>query len=367
MKFKYLFLVLLPFSLMACQSTLPKTDSVESVQTETIEQQLTAYNWTYQNSQATQPLSLHFGTDHRLSIQTGCNAQGGTWNIEGQQLLTSSLISTMKACQTDLMKQEQWSAAVFNEAKNKIEISTASQQAVLTLTDKQGQKHVFQGDKVMNTTALTNYTWTYQPQGSPRPIVLSFSQDRLSIDTGCNRQSTSLNIQPHQFTTSALVSTQMACDAVLMKQEQLSSSIFQKRTIPFEMNLADPQQPTLTLTDAQGQSYTFAGKMTPEAQYQSQAETIFLEISPETKSCTGVAPQTCLQVREIKYNEQGVKTQVDKDWTLFYDNIEGFQHDPNQRVIVRVKRYERKTPAADQSKYVYIHDMTVEQEQLQHR
>lgn len=54
-------------------------------------------------------------------------------------------------------------------------------------------------------------------------------------------------------------------------------------------------------------------------------------------------PQTCLQVREIKYDNKGIKTQVDKDWTLFYDQIEGYQHRDDQRVIIRVKRYERKT------------------------
>ncbi len=57
----------------------------------------------------------------------------------------------------------------------------------------------------------------------------------------------------------------------------------------------------------------FTGKQTAESKYQSQAETVFLEISPETKTCSaGVARMECLQVREIKYAENGVKTQVDK-------------------------------------------------------
>lgn len=45
---------------------------------------------------------------------------------------------------------------------------------------------------------------------------------------------------------------------------------------------------------------------------------------------------------------------------LFYDQIEGYQHNPAERQIIRIKRYEIKNPAADQSKYAYIHDMTVE-------
>jgi hypothetical protein len=60
--------------------------------------------------------------------------------------------------------------------------------------------------------------------------------------------------------------------------------------------------------------------------------------------------------------KKGLKTQVDKDWTLFYDQIEGFKHTPAERQIIRVKRFERKNPAADQSKYAYIFDMSVERE-----
>ena len=364
MKLKYLFLALLPFSLMACQSIQPHQKQPHVSQQADTEQQLSAYSWTYQNSQASKPLVINFIDNHQLSIQTGCNGQGGSWKIEEGKLVTSHLISTMMACQSDLMKQEQLSSSIFNEARSNFDISLANGQAILTITDTKGQKHVFKGSKMLEHSALTSYNWTYQPEGSKEPILLNFSNDRIGIDSGCNRQGTSWKIENGQLLTGDLVSTQMACDPVLMKQEQFSSSLFQKRSIPFELNLANPAQPTLILKDTQGQSYTFKGNMTPEAQYQSQGETIFLEIAPETKSCTGVAPQTCLQVREIKYDDKGMKTQVDKDWTLFYDHIEGFKHDPNQRVIVRVKRYERKNIAADQSKYAYVHDMTVEQETI---
>lgn len=208
---------------------------------------------------------------------------------------------------------------------------------------------------------LAAYQWSYQPQGTDKPLVLNFNdQQRLSIATGCNTQGTSWKIEKGQIVTADLMSTMMACSPKLMKQEQFSSSLFAKRTIPFVLNIQDVNKPTLTLIDATGQKIVFEGKMTPETQYQTQAETIFLEISPETKKCTGVAPQTCLQVREIKYAENGVKTQVDKDWTLFYNHIEGFEHNPNERQIIRVKRYEIKNPAADQSKYAYVHDMTIE-------
>ncbi|MGB8810757.1 MAG: DUF4377 domain-containing protein, partial [Acinetobacter calcoaceticus] len=99
-----------------------------------------------------------------------------------------------------------------------------------------------------------------------------------------------------------------------------------------------------------------------EAKYQSEGKTIFLEVAPQTKSCTGVAPQTCMQVREIKYDDKGVKTYADKNWSLYYGQIEGFEHNPDQRVILRVKRFEVKNPAADQSSLADVLDMVVEQE-----
>lgn len=209
---------------------------------------------------------------------------------------------------------------------------------------------------------LPTYYWELN-RGLERPIVLSFdAQGRLSAVTGCNGLGTTWSVKNNIITTSEVVGTEMACDAALMEQERFVSQLLQKRDISFTLNATDPNKPTLTLMAANGQTYEFIGKMTAETKYQGQAETIFLEISPDTKQCTGVAQQSCLQVKQVKYDQNGLKTQVDKDWTLFYDQIEGFQHSPNERQIIRVKRFEINNPAADQSKYAYIYDMAVERE-----
>lgn len=212
---------------------------------------------------------------------------------------------------------------------------------------------------------LIAYQWLYQPQGTDRPIVLSFDdQQRLSIATGCNTQGTSWKIEKGQIVTADLMSTMMACSPELMQQEQFSGALFGKRHIPFVLDSQNPNKPTLTVITATGQKVVFEGKMTAETQYQTQAEVIFLEIAPETKPCSGVAPQTCLQVREIKYAENGVKLAIDQNWSLFYDQIQGFTHIPSERQVVRVKRYEIKNPAADQSKYAYVQDMIIERETI---
>lgn len=210
---------------------------------------------------------------------------------------------------------------------------------------------------------LASYQWSTTTENAPKPLVLNFLENgTLGISTSCNSMSTQWKVEHNTLVTSNIVSTMMACPDHAMKQEGLASSLFSDRKTPFVLNTTDPQNPTLTIISATGEKLVFTGKLTPETQYNSQGETIFLEVSPETKQCTGVAPQTCLQVREVKYDEKGLKTQVDKDWTLFYDQIEGFKHTPAERQIIRVKRFERKNPAADQSKYAYIFDMSVERE-----
>ena len=208
---------------------------------------------------------------------------------------------------------------------------------------------------------LTSYQWSTNTGTTPKPLILNFDdKGRLGISTSCNGMGSSWKIENNQIVTDHLIATQMACEPKAMQQESVAKDLFDNRKAPFILDLKDPQNPTLTVISASGQKYVFTGKMTPETKYNAQAEIIFLEISSETKTCSGVGSQTCLQVRELKYNDSGVKTQIDKDWTLFYDQIEGFEHNPAERQVIRVKRYEIKHPVADQSKYAYVHDMTVE-------
>ena len=207
---------------------------------------------------------------------------------------------------------------------------------------------------------LSSYQWSLVTDQALKPIVLNFNnQNRLSIATSCNTLGSSWKITGQQLELGTGLSTAMACNTAATQQENFAATLLNHK-LPFSLDLNNVEAPTLTLTSPQGEKLIFTGKMTPESRYQTEAETIFLEISPEVKPCTGVAPQTCLLVREIKYDEKGLKTHVDKDWTLFYNPIENFQHKTDLQQIVRLKRYELKNPPADQSKYAYIYDMTVE-------
>eukprot|EP01132_Coremiostelium_polycephalum_P019551 gene19551-23245_t len=60
--------------------------------------------------------------------------------------------------------------------------------------------------------------------------------------------------------------------------------------------------------------------------FTTKADIIRLVVKEDRASCTGVAPQTCYQV---KYKNS-------KDWELFYSNIEGFKYKAGYRYVLQV-------------------------------
>lgn len=81
---------------------------------------------------------------------------------------------------------------------------------------------------------------------------------------------------------------------------------------------------------------------TEEVAMTAEVKTMF--VAPETKDCSGVGPMTCLQVADT----------ADGPWTLFYDSIEGFTHEPGYLYELRVSVSQRPTPVpADASSLMY--------------
>jgi hypothetical protein len=67
------------------------------------------------------------------------------------------------------------------------------------------------------------------------------------------------------------------------------------------------------------------------------------EVAPARVECMGMTPQECLQIRESP----------DKPWTLFYDEIEGFNFEPGFEYRIRVARRTIANPPADGSSFAY--------------
>lgn len=65
-----------------------------------------------------------------------------------------------------------------------------------------------------------------------------------------------------------------------------------------------------------------------------------VSVGPDLEDCVGSAPMMCMVV----------------DGELFYDDIEGFEHEAGYRYRLRMERYDRwqgQAPPADASKYGY--------------
>lgn len=205
---------------------------------------------------------------------------------------------------------------------------------------------------------LVNYTWSYQANSNLPAIEASFDGDNvLSIATGCNQQNGTWQAIGESLHTGLLRSTMMMCDPARMAQEKLSQTIFSDSHLRVKFD-SNSSEPVLILETQQGMRYTFKGKMKPEAKYQSTGETVFLEVSPTTKPCLKDSSKPCYMVREVTYNAQSVK-QVNPTWFTQAIDIEGYQHDPSVRKIIRTKRFKTQTTPSND---VYIYDMTVEQE-----
>jgi heat shock protein HslJ len=229
---------------------------------------------------------------------------------------------------------------------------------------------------VLSSTVLGNYSWqlvqatSQQGQSinalfvrSDKPVSLEFKNNRIGVLNTCNRMGGSFKLKNNMLMVSNLVSTMMACDAPLNQLDSLMGKLIEGNST-VKINSVEAQ-PRLTLISASGDTLVFKGIATPESKYGAQAETIFLEIAPHTQTCdAGVRKMQCLQVRQVSFNEQGLKSYPSTNWENFYDSIEGYEHSNNERVIVRVKKYPVKNPPADASSAAYILDMFVEREQV---
>ncbi len=78
-----------------------------------------------------------------------------------------------------------------------------------------------------------------------------------------------------------------------------------------------------------------------EATVEPEGDTEVMEVTvgPELKECQGVAPQMCMVV----------------DGGLFYQSIEGFEHEAGYEYRLRIERYDpwNGNPPADASMYAY--------------
>ncbi|KAF1687054.1 hypothetical protein B1992_06195 [Pseudoxanthomonas broegbernensis] len=196
-----------------------------------------------------------------------------------------------------------------------------------------------------------------------RPVQLDFADGRLSVSNACNHIGGGYRLENGHLTVDRMASTLMACaDPALAALDGEVSRRLEGRLALAVDPATDP--PRLALTTAADERLVFNGEPTAATRYGSAPERMFLEVAAQTQPCSHplIPDKQCLQVREVHYDEQGLRTGDPSAWENFYDQIEGYEHEPGVRNILRIDRYTRSNVPADASRYAYVLDMVVESE-----
>ncbi|WP_228884705.1 META and DUF4377 domain-containing protein [Stenotrophomonas rhizophila] len=191
-----------------------------------------------------------------------------------------------------------------------------------------------------------------------KPVTLDFKDGRLSVGNTCNRMGGSYTLDAGTLTVSPMASTMMACtDKALMALDQAVGARLEGA---LKAELAD--QGPLTLRTAAGDVLVFKPEPTAETRYGGEGETVFIEVAAQTKPCSHplIPNMQCLQTREVKYDDKGLKQGTPGAFENFYGSIEGYTHEAGVRNVVRVKRYKIANPPADAPSSAYVLDMVVE-------
>ncbi|QTF90899.1 META and DUF4377 domain-containing protein [Halomonas sp. BM-2019] len=197
-------------------------------------------------------------------------------------------------------------------------------------------------------------------------LVFRFSEGRLSVRGGCNNLNASFELddQGHLNTTRP-VSTKMACEPALMQADAAVIELLGGE--PLQAQVTGGDAANLQLTAGNGTVLAFKGEPTAETRFGGPGERMFLEIAPQRVDCNHplIPDFQCLQTREIRFDEDGLRSGEPGEWQVLYEEIEGFTHTPGHRNVLRVYRYTRETTPADASSTVFVLDMVVESEIVQ--
>lgn len=223
---------------------------------------------------------------------------------------------------------------------------------------------------------LANHRWTLtaanDAQAQPlnalfpatgRPYVFTFSATGISVQGPCNALAGAFQINADGLLeVPPLRATMMACDAELMAADTALAALLAQ---PLRMVFLEGAIAQLQLVTAGNDTLLLEGQITPEALY-GPGTTLFLEVDGARLACRNPrsAQTTCLQVRELAFDEQGLRIPPPGPWKPFYDTIEGYTHVPGERNVLRVKRFERGTAAGATAPYLYVLDIIVETEKV---
>lgn len=200
------------------------------------------------------------------------------------------------------------------------------------------------------------------------PLRLTFKDGRIAVHNLCNMVGAGYSMDGNQLRVSRAMATMRACSepGLMALEQRVAQQLPTAQAVDVRQAAQPGAAPQLSLRFADGSAWEMAGKPTPETRYGSAGERVFLEVAPQKVACNHplMRNATCLRVRDVTYAESGVKTRVG-DWRVFYGGIEGYEHHPGVRNILRVKRYSLARNGqlpADGPSHAYVLDLVVESE-----
>jgi heat shock protein HslJ len=194
-----------------------------------------------------------------------------------------------------------------------------------------------------------------------RAFLFTFEGSRLHAQGGCNGLRGAFQVNPDGMReVTGGMSTMMACPAPLMAADSALTALMAGTLEPV---LVAGAQPTLALLTAAGDALVLTGELTPEARFGAPTR-VFLEVAAQTVPCEGSlrGDGQCLQVREVVFDEQGLRVGTPGEWQPLMADIEGYQHQPGIRNVLRLKRFEPPVPAGFPATPIYVLDLVVESE-----
>ena len=220
------------------------------------------------------------------------------------------------------------------------------------------------------TNSLQSYDWQLNNINSTDPITwngsylqtqngkitLNFNQNHITYNVGCNQLSNQYSLSKNTMQPIGTgISTLMGCGELQAREQWLAKQM----QSPSELQIMETQvDAVLSQTTADGSWLQWVGKLKPEVKY-GKGETVFLEIKPKWQYCDKVTDRKCLEVRDINYDAQGLKTAVGQ-WYLLDAPIMGYRHDESAQRVLRLTRY--RTPPTDTKGYgnLYKLDSVIE-------
>lgn len=195
-------------------------------------------------------------------------------------------------------------------------------------------------------------------EGQP-PLSLTFRGDRFGLLNLCNSASGRYALKDGEITFEQPMQTLIGCMDARGEQEEAA-----KRALVGTSKVELAGDGPLTLRNARGDVLVFAPEPTAETRYGGEGETVFIEVAAQTKPCPHplIRDKQCLQTRQLRYDDNGIKQGSDGAFEHFYDDIEGYSHEDGVRNVLRVKRYTIANPPADGSSNAWVLDMVVESE-----